>query len=82
MVPKMSFQFSSPEGTIKFATSKAVGYKFPGFDDEEHGLDGTTTNASSKDNEEEDEVMFASPESPELLDIDSSEYETLPAPAY
>ena len=80
--PKMSFQFSSLEGTIKFATSKAVGYKFPGFDDEEHGLDGTTTNTSSKDNEEEDEVMFASPESPELLDIDSSEYETLPAPAY
>jgi Glyoxalase-like domain len=80
--PKMSFQFSSPEGTIKFATSKAVGYKFPGFDDEEHGLDGTT-NMSSKEKEEgEDEVLFTSPESPELLEIESSEYETLPAPAY
>jgi Glyoxalase-like domain len=75
--PKMSFQFSSPEGTIKFATSKAVGYKFPGFDDEEHGLDGTA--GASKD---DDEGVFSSPESPELLQIECGEYETLPAPAY
>jgi Glyoxalase-like domain len=74
--PKMSFQFSSPEGTIKFATSKAVGFKFPGFDDEEHGLDGTA--AASDD----DDVVFENPESPELLEIEAGEYETLPPPAY
>jgi len=34
--PKLSFQFSSPDGTVKFATSKATGYKFPGFDDEDN----------------------------------------------
>ena len=30
---KLSFQFSSPEGTVKFSTGRAVGFKFPGFDD-------------------------------------------------
>ena len=80
--PKMSFQFSSPEGTIKFATSKAVGYKFPGFDDEEHGLDGTMTATNDNGNGDDDGVVFTSPESPELLEIENSEYETLPAPAY
>jgi Glyoxalase-like domain len=75
--PKMSFQFSSPEGTIKFATSKAVGFKFPGFDDEEHGLDGAA--GASDDN---DDVVFENPESPELLELESGEYETLPPPAY
>lgn len=33
--PKLSFQFSSPEGTVKFASSKPVGFKFPGFDEED-----------------------------------------------
>jgi hypothetical protein len=75
--PKMSFQFSSPEGTIKFATSKAVGYKFPGFDDEEEGLDNVTGAGANDDDE-----VFESPESPELLEIENGEYETLPAPAY
>jgi Glyoxalase-like domain len=74
--PKMSFQFSSPEGTIKFATSKAVGFKFPGFDDEEHGLEG---NAAMSDDED---AVFESPESPELLEIEGGDYETLPPPAY
>jgi hypothetical protein len=74
--PKLSFQFSSPEGTIKFATSKAVGFKFPGFDDEEHGLDTCAV--------DDDEVVFDAPEAPELLDLgnDVGEYDALPAPAY
>lgn len=74
--PKLSFQFSSPEGTIKFATSKAVGFKFPGFDDEEHGLDACAV--------DDDEVVFDAPEAPELLDLgnDVGEYDALPAPAY
>lgn len=74
--PKLSFQFSSPEGTIKFATSKAVGFKFPGFDDEEHGLDTRAV--------DDDEVVFDAPEAPELLDLgsDVGEYDALPAPAY
>lgn len=73
---KLSFQFSSPEGTIKFATSKAVGFKFPGFDDEEHGLDACAV--------DDDEVVFDTPEAPELLDLgnDVGEYDALPAPAY
>jgi Glyoxalase-like domain len=74
--PKLSFQFSSPEGTIKFATSKAVGFKFPGFDDEEHGLDGRHV--------DDEDVVFDAPETPELLAIghDVGEYEALPAPVY
>lgn len=54
--PKMSFQFSSPEGTVKFATSKAVGYKFPGFED-------------SDEEEEDDDAEFEAPKAPELLDV-------------
>jgi Glyoxalase-like domain len=73
---KLSFQFSSPEGTIKFATSKAVGFKFPGFDDEEHGLNTCAV--------DDDEVVFDAPEAPELLALgsDGGEYDALPAPAY
>lgn len=45
--PKLSFQFSSPEGTIKFAASTAVGYKFPGFpEDDDYG----TTMNDERDN--------------------------------
>jgi Glyoxalase-like domain len=33
--PKLSFQFNSPEGTVKFASSKPVGFKFPGFDEDD-----------------------------------------------
>jgi Glyoxalase-like domain len=70
--PKMSFQFSSPEGTIKFATGKAVGFKFPGFDEDEP--------CAGSDDEE---VVFAEPETPELLDTgDAGEYEALPPPSY
>lgn len=33
--PKVSFQFSSPEGTVKFQNHKPVGFKFPGFEDDD-----------------------------------------------
>jgi hypothetical protein len=40
----------------------------------------TATNDNG--NGDDDGVVFTSPESPELLEIENSEYETLPAPAY
>lgn len=73
---KMSFQFSSPEGTVKFAASKAVGFKFPGFDDEENELDVEACAA------EDDDVAFENPQQVELLEIPDGEYEALPPPAY
>jgi hypothetical protein len=71
---KLSFQFSSPEGTVKFATSKAVGFKFPGFDDEENELDVCV--------EDEEDVVFDDPGAPELLDVADTDYEALPPPVY
>lgn len=39
--PDMSFHFSCPEGSVNFTTPVAVGFKFPGFDEEsETDLDG------------------------------------------
>jgi hypothetical protein len=64
--PKLSFQFSSPEGTVKFATSKAVGYKFPGFDDDE----------IDDDDDDVQKVEFEAPKKPELLPV-SDNYEDL-----
>jgi chemotaxis protein histidine kinase CheA len=68
--PKFSFQFSSPEGTVKFSSSKAVGFKFPGFEDEE-GDD------SAEDYGEDDsEVVFELPSAPELIAVgDLNDYE-------
>lgn len=71
-VTKLSFQFSSPEGTIKFATTKAVGYKFPGFDDEEQGIDDAG----------DEDIDFSTPDAPELLDVNTDDYEALPPPSY
>ena len=69
---KLSFQFSSPEGTVKFATTKAVGYKFPGFDDEEQGIDDAG----------DEDIDFSTPDAPELLDVNTDDYEALPPPSY
>lgn len=71
---KLSFQFSSPEGTIKFATSKAVGFKFPGFDDEDNDLDGCAS--------DDDDVVFNDLDAPELLDVVDQDYDALPPPSY
>lgn len=48
--PRMSFQFTSPNGVVKFACSKAVGFKFPGFDD--------STNLSVNDSKVFDDCDF------------------------
>merc|ERR1712039_735335 len=32
---RLSFQFSSPKGTILFSGTDPIGYKFPGFDEDE-----------------------------------------------
>jgi Glyoxalase-like domain len=60
--PKLSFQFSSPEGTVKFAATKATGFKFPGFDDDEADI------------EDDDDVSFEAPKAPELLDVADDSY--------
>jgi len=64
--PKFSFQFSSPEGTVKFSASKAVGFKFPGFDDGDNSLPA-----------EEDEADFdyENPVTPELLPVSDTNYD-------
>jgi len=80
---KFSFQFSSPEGTVKFATSKAIGYKFPGFAEDNDADDHL---AADVDNE--GEVEFADFVAPEMLNVgdggivEREELEALPAPAY
>lgn len=80
---KFSFQFSSPEGTVKFATSKAIGFKFPGFADDN---DADEDLAAAVDNE--GEVEFADFVAPEMLEVgdggimESEQLEALPPPAY
>ena len=77
---KFSFQFSSPEGTVKFATSKAIGFKFPGFA-EDHETDEDLAAAV----DDEGEVEFADFEAPELLDVGDGgmvELKALPPPTY
>ena len=59
--PKISFQFSSPEGTVKFSTSKAVGFKFPGFDDD--------VAADDDDIDLDNDIEFENPSAPELLPV-------------
>jgi Glyoxalase-like domain len=75
--PKMSFQFNSPEGTIKFAASKATGFKFPGFESD-CGDIGDLENLGSSC----EDLDFDDPETPELLEVDIEDYEELPPPAY
>jgi hypothetical protein len=65
--PKISFQFSSPEGTVKFSTSKAVGFKFPGFDDDGEG--GGV--------EEDEMVVFEDLAAPELLPVGDADYDDI-----
>lgn len=74
---KVSFQFNSPEGTIKFASSKAIGFKFPGFANDEDG-DNDNELAAAVDNE--NEVTFADIEAPELLDVEGQAFDEAPLP--
>lgn len=71
---KLSFQFSSPEGTVKYATTKAVGYKFPGFDDDD--------SAVADDVATDNDMDFVAPDAPQLLDVNTDDYDDLPPPAY
>ena len=63
--PKFSFQFSSPEGTVKFSASKAVGFKFPGFDDDD---------ADDDDIALDEDMDFEVPETPDLLPVSGEDY--------
>jgi chemotaxis protein histidine kinase CheA len=71
--PKMSFQFKSPEGTIKFESKKAVGFKFPGFETENGAIEGD-------DGEQDAEVVFENPTLPDLLVVSDEEYDYEPSP--
>jgi hypothetical protein len=55
--PSMTFSFTCPEGPVSFSATSAVGFKFPGFDDDL--LAGQDPAA----------VDFEAPEAPELLDV-------------
>jgi len=75
---KMSFQLSTPEGTVKFAAKKAVGFKFPGFEDD--NPDADEMDVMEDDNEE---IDFEAPAAPDLIETgDYEEYEALPPPSY
>lgn len=60
---KLAVTFSSPEGTVKFSTHKAVGFKFPGFEADVGVIDGD-------DGEQDADVEFDNPEAPDLLPVD------------
>ena len=60
--PKLAFSFSSPEGTVKFSTHRAVGFKFPGFE--------ADVGEMADDDEEDADVEFEDPKMPELLAVD------------
>jgi Glyoxalase-like domain len=70
--PKLAVSFSSPEGTVKFSSHKAVGFKFPGFEADAGGA------VPGDDGEQDADVVFDDPKFPELLDVDDdgSELET------
>lgn len=65
--PKFSFQFSSPGGTVKFSSSKAVGFKFPGFDDDDD--DGSSVDLDAS------EVEFEMPAAPDLIQVAEADYD-------
>jgi chemotaxis protein histidine kinase CheA len=65
---KMSIQFKSPEGTIKYESKKAVGFKFPGFETENGAIEGD-------DGEQDAEVVFENPTLPDLLVVSDEEYD-------
>lgn len=60
--PKLAVSFSSPEGTVKFSTHRAVGFKFPGFE--------ADVGEVPDDDEEDADVEFEDPKMPELLAVD------------
>jgi len=73
--PKFSFSFQSPEGTVKFSTSKAVGFKFPGFEADVGAIPGD-------DGEQDVDVVFEDPKLPELLPVSDMDYDEIPEAAF
>ena len=61
--PKLAVSFSSPEGTCKFSTHRAVGFKFPGFE-------ADVGEAAEDDEEQDASTGFDDPKMPELLPVD------------
>jgi len=75
--PRMSFQFSCPDGTCKFASSKPVGFKFPGFDDSQN----LSVNDSQVFSDSELDWDESSPSlAPDLLSV-ADDHEAVPAPS-
>ena len=72
--PKISFSFQSPEGSVRFSTDKAVGFKFPGFE--------ADTGEVPVEDEQDAEVVFEKPSMPELLPVSDDDYADLPPPSY
>lgn len=60
--PKFSLSFKSPEGTIKYETKKAVGFKFPGFE---------ADNGEALSDSYDEDVEFEAPEMPEMLPVEN-----------
>lgn len=75
--PKLSFQFNSPEGTIKFSASKATGFKFPGFENDCGDIEVLEHLGDSCEH-----LVFDDPETPDLLPVGADDYEALPPPSY
>lgn len=75
---KISFQFNSPEGTIKFAASKATGFKFPGFESDCGDIDDLENLGESGELDED----FGNPGAPELFVVGDHDDEELPPPSY
>jgi hypothetical protein len=72
--PKLAFSFSSPEGTVKFSTHKAVGFKFPGFEADAGG------EIPGDEGEQDADVNFDDPKMPDLLPVDNDADAELEAP--
>ena len=64
--PKLAVSFTSPEGTIKFSTHKAIGFKFPGFEADVGVIPGD-------EGEQDADVVFEEPAMPQLLPVDDEE---------
>jgi chemotaxis protein histidine kinase CheA len=65
---KMSFQFKSAEGTIKYESKKLSGFKFPGFESDVGAIDGD-------EGEQDEVVVFENPAAPELLQMSDNDYD-------
>jgi len=63
-------KFDSPEGEITFSADKMVGFRFPGFEDECGPIEGE---------EPEEMPEFVMPAMPELLQLETNDYDDIPA---